>query len=121
MKDLVRPEALELYERMLDFTALRHKVLANNVANVNTPGFRRSDVEFAQELERVLRDKGLDGVKDLKLRITKPNETAFRNDGNNVSIDKEMAALTENTLLYHFYRELLTRRFRMLHDILREA
>jgi flagellar basal-body rod protein FlgB len=121
MRDLVRPESLELCERMLDFAALRHKVLANNVANVNTPGFKRSDVEFAQELDRVLRDKGLEGVKDVKLRISKPDETAFRNDGNNVSIDKEMAAMSENALLYQIYAQLIARRFRQLNEILKGA
>lgn len=121
MTDLVRPKALDLYERMLDFAATRHKVLANNIANVNTPGFRRSDVEFAQELGRVLGDKGFEGVKDVQFRMTKPDETAFRNDGNNVSIDKEMAALSENALLYRIYAQLLSRRFRQLQDILKEA
>jgi len=118
---LVRPESLDLYERMLDFTAVRHKVLANNIANINTPGFQRSDVEFAQELERALRDKGFEGAKDVQLRITKPNDTAFRNDGNNVSIDKEMAALSENALLYQIYAQLLARRFQKLKEILKEA
>ena len=121
MNKLLRPEALELYERMLDYAALRHKVIANNVANINTPGFRRSDVEFADELERVLRDKGLTGAQDVRFEITKPNVTAFRNDGNNVSVDTEMAARAETALLSQVYAQLLARRFRQIHDIIREA
>jgi len=121
MNKLLQPEALELYERMLDFAALRHKVIANNVANINTPGFRRSDVEFADELDRVLRDKGLKGAADVKIRVTQPNVTAFRNDGNNVSIDTEMAALAENSMLYQVYAQLLARRFRQIHDIIKEG
>lgn len=106
---------------MLDFAALRHRVIANNIANVNTPGFRRSDVEFGDELERVLRDKGLKGVADVRARITQPNETAFRNDGNNVSIDTEMAALAETTMFYQVYAQLLARKFRQIHEIIKEA
>lgn len=121
VKTLFQPEALKLYEKMLDFAALRHKVIANNIANINTPNFRRSDVEFADELDRVLRDKGIKGVKDLRFRITKPNTTAFRNDNNNVSIDTEMAALAENAILYQVYAQLMARRFRKLHDIIKEA
>jgi len=121
VKTLLQPEVLELYTKMLDFTAVRHTVIANNIANVNTPGFRRSDVEFADELERVLRDRGLKGVKDIRFRRTKPNETAVRNDGNNVDMDVEMAVLAENALLYQVYAQLLARRFRNLQEILREA
>lgn len=121
MKHLLRPQAIDLYERMLDFSALRHRVLANNIANINTPGFRRSDVAFADELKRVLQEQGVEGVKQLRFQITKPNETAFRNDGNNVSIDTEMAALAENTIMYQVYTQLLSRRFRHLNKILNEV
>ncbi|MBN1917959.1 MAG: flagellar biosynthesis protein FlgB [Verrucomicrobia bacterium] len=121
MDKLIKPEAIALYERMLDFTALRHKVLANNIANVNTPGFQRSDVEFADELSRVLQDKGIAGVEDLKLRLTQPNETAFRNDGNNVSVEKEMTSLAENAIMYQVYAQLLARKFRQIDQILKDA
>jgi flagellar basal-body rod protein FlgB len=121
MTELFRPEALDLCEKMLDYAALRHKVIANNVANINTPNFRRSDVEFAQELDRVLREKGIEGVGNLRFRITKPNETAIRADGNNADIDKEMAVLAENAIRYQIYARLITRQFSKIRDILREA
>jgi len=118
---MFRPESLDLCEKMLDFAARRHRVLANNVANVNTPGFRRSDVEFADELARVLRNKGTAGVKELGMRAIQPDTTPIRSDGNNVSIDTEMASLAENTLRYQVYAQLLARRFRSIQQILKEA
>ena len=121
MTELFRPEAIELCEKMLDYAALRHKVIANNIANINTPDFRRSDVEFADELKRVLREKGLTGAKDLRFKITKPNETPFRADGSNASVDKDMAVLAENAITYQIYAQLIARQFRKLRDILREA
>ncbi len=121
MEKLFRPESLDLYAKMLDFAALRHKTIANNIANINTPGFRRSDVAFADELGRVLERKGLTGVKDVGFRRTQPDITAVRADGNNVNIDTEMAALAENALLYQVYSQLLARRFRQLQEILKEA
>jgi flagellar basal-body rod protein FlgB len=57
----------------------------------------------------------------VRFRITKPNETAFRNDGNNVNVDTEMAALSENAILYQVYTQLVSRQFRKLRDMLREA
>jgi flagellar basal-body rod protein FlgB len=53
--------------------------------------------------------------------VTQPNETAFRNDGNNVSMDKEMAALAENAIMYQVYAQLLARRFRQIDEILKDA
>jgi flagellar basal-body rod protein FlgB len=116
-----RPEALDLYEKMLDFTARRHRVIANNIANINTPGFRRAELEFADELKQALRGRGFGSVKALGFRVTQPDATAVRNDGNNVSIDQEMAALAENAILYQVYAQLLARRFRGLQDMLKEA
>lgn len=121
MDKLIKPDAIALYEKMLDFAALRHKVIANNIANVNTPGFRRSDVEFAEELGRALQDRGLGGVSGLQFKLTQPNETPIRNDDNNVSVDKEMASLAENAIMYQVYAQLLTRRFRLISEILKEA
>jgi len=118
---LYQPEAVDLCEKMLDYAALRHKVIANNVANINTPNFRRSDVEFAKELDRVLREKGMEGVGDLRFRITKPNETPIRADGSNASVDKDMAVMAENAIRYQIYSQLIARQFRKIRDILREA
>jgi flagellar basal-body rod protein FlgB len=121
MTELLRPEGLDLCAKMLDYAALRHKVVANNIANINTPNFRRSDVEFAQELDRVLREKGIEGVRNLRLRVTKPNETPIRADGNNASVDKDMAVLAENAITYQIYAQLIARKFRKIREILREA
>jgi flagellar basal-body rod protein FlgB len=121
MTELFRPDGLDLCEKMLDYAALRHKVIASNIANINTPNFRRSDVEFAKELDRVLREKGMEGVRGMRFRITKPNETPIRAYGSNANIDKDMAVLAENAITYQLYAQLIARRFRQLRDILREA
>jgi len=40
------PKNVELLEKMLDYSALRQRIIANNIANVNTPGFRQSEVDI---------------------------------------------------------------------------
>ncbi len=69
--------------RLLDVAALRHRVIAQNVANVNTPGYHRLEVTFEGELAKVTEG---DGVP--------------RQDGNTVDLDKEMGDLTKNGLLF---------------------
>jgi flagellar basal-body rod protein FlgB len=91
--------------RLVEATNLRLKVLATNIANVNTPGYHRLDVDFEGSLERQLRQGG-SHVSDLKPRVVEGGGGTPRGDGNNVDIDREMGRLTKNTLLHSLYSQL---------------
>ncbi|MCR5656036.1 MAG: flagellar basal body rod protein FlgB [Butyrivibrio sp.] len=102
------------YINVLDKTAdaswIRNEVLSNNIANVNTPYYKREDVAFERELERALgnsRYKTMDAkVKDVKLDRLKPrtytdySNYSYRMDGNNVDIDTENVTLAANQIKY---------------------
>ena len=92
---------LSVLEKGLDASSLRQKVIANNLANLDTPGFKRSEVDFQAVLGTVLGQK----VGTLPLKLTSTNHipsvnkgegktvvtddtTIVRNDGNNVDIDR---------------------------------
>ena len=104
--------------RAMTAATIRHEVIANNIANVNTPNYRKSVVEFEDLLARELYGEEPDG----KLRMTrthdkhlpfKPldfhatptiiqdNTTIMRTDDNNVDIDIEMASMAKNQLYYN--------------------
>jgi flagellar basal-body rod protein FlgB len=92
--DVLR-EQLNLVESYLGSRLSAHKIHASNIANADTPGFKAVQPDFSAKLE-----KHLDGSKwniDLKLR---PTEDSAKLDGNNVSIEKEMGKLSENSLQY---------------------
>lgn len=98
----------------LDAAALRQRVTANNIANVNTPGFRRSFVRFEDELQRATDRQRLRGyitherhipvgnprLGDVRPRVERDDATTMRNDGNNVDIDREMALNAAAELQY---------------------
>ncbi|WP_026526615.1 flagellar basal body rod protein FlgB [Butyrivibrio sp. VCD2006] len=102
------------YINVLDKTAdaswIRNEVLSNNIANVNTPNYKRQDVAFERELERALgnsRYKTMDAkVSGLKINRLKPrpytdySNFSYRMDGNNVDIDTENVTLAANQLKY---------------------
>jgi len=102
--------------RSLDASMLRTRVIANNVANVNTPGFQRVEVSFEDELRRALDKTRLKGVrtnekhfeigrrdlKDVHPQAYKPIDGTLPSGINNVDIDTEMAKLAENQLLYNY-------------------
>jgi len=101
-------------------TAARHTAVANNVANVDTPGFIRADVRFeealavALDLARRAPNHDSRGLQTLSLRPTKDISAPARADGNNVDIDREMAVLARNALSYQAASETLSARIRML-------
>lgn len=102
------------YIRVLDKAAdaswLRNEAISNNIANVDTPGYKRQDVEFESVLKEALglsRYKSMDAkVADLKMNrlngrpYTDYAAFAYRIDGNNVDIDNENVYLAENQLRY---------------------
>ncbi len=102
--------------RGLEAAGLRQKVLANNIANVNTPNFKRSEVVFETLLAKELYgdDSGrLDMVRTndkhlpmnseggARAAMVQDNTTTMRTDNNNVDIDVEMANLAKNQIYYN--------------------
>jgi flagellar basal-body rod protein FlgB len=102
-------------EKALDASWLKNEAISSNIANVDTPNYKRKDVEFENFLSEAI------GNRKLKMRITNekhigsPDMNNFnvnittdasqdnmRLDGNNVDIDSEMSLLAKNTIYYQF-------------------
>jgi flagellar basal-body rod protein FlgB len=98
---------IDLMTRLLDVASLRHDVIAANVANINTPGYRQRQVVFEDELAKALQQPGGAPLK-VAAKVVESERTPDRADGNNVDIDVEMADLNKNTLLYRTLAQLLT-------------
>ncbi|ABZ84774.1 flagellar basal-body rod protein flgb, putative [Heliomicrobium modesticaldum Ice1] len=107
---------LRSLEKGLDAASTRHQVIADNLANVDTPGYKRKEVQFEDELAAVIdrEASGMTGkrsdprhiplnggIGDLSVRVVTQESESFRNDGNNVDVDREMALLAKNSLWYN--------------------
>ncbi|HEY8464410.1 MAG TPA: flagellar basal body rod protein FlgB [Bacillota bacterium] len=111
IKALETPNS-RLLERAMDLAALRAEVLSHNIANLNTPNFKRSDVDFTAILAETLHQKEISLERthrghlsnltfdSLKPRIIKETNSKERSDGNNVDVEFEMAQIAENSLYY---------------------
>ncbi|HZO87555.1 MAG TPA: flagellar basal body rod protein FlgB [Chthonomonadaceae bacterium] len=93
--------------RALDAASLRHQVIANNLANVNTPGYKRQAVQFETQLAQALQANNnacapanCVPVASVTPRVVTINSTSERTDGNNVDMETEMANLAANTLTF---------------------
>lgn len=105
-----------LLARSMDAAMLRSRTIANNIANVNTPGYRRVEVSFEEELRTALDrtrlqgtrtdDQHLDvGRKDLSkvhAEAYHPYDPTQPSGVNNVDIDMEMAKLAETQIMYNY-------------------
>lgn len=103
----------------LQGTAARQAAIADNIANVDTPGFIRNQVDFESALARAIDTARRAPSTDtprlfVAARKSKDYSAPARADGNNVEIDREMAALSRNALSYRAASELLSARIRML-------
>lgn len=106
----VTPSQFELLGGLLDTAALRHQVIAHNVANVNTPGYRRLEVEFESTLRQHLEAGNTPGARPPEPHVIEGPSWGEREDGNNVDIDMEIGQLNKNTTLYNVYSQILATR-----------
>jgi len=128
-------EIPSLLQKIMDAKWIRHEVLANNIANVDTPNFKRSDVEFETLLQKYIKESGsklplsTTGEKhiskkkdfDLKPRVVVQHDRTFRNDGNNVDIDKEMVELIQNAIAYNILADQVQSQFSLLRSAITEG
>lgn len=102
-------------ERAMSGASLRQRVLTNNLANANTPGFKRMDVDFHATLARELGGGSTRrSVEDTGFTVARDSATSERVDGNNTDVDGEMAALAENSLDYQAMVTISRARIRIL-------
>lgn len=120
-------DRVSLLQSAMKVASRNHRLIANNIANADTPGYAPVHMDFQSTLRAALdgRDRislrkthprHIDAVRDLTRYDT---EVAMsKNDGNKVSIEDEMARLDENTSRFNLYGSLLVKTFRDYSDML---
>ena len=108
---LFNQETYTLSKALLDAKVLRHEALASNLANVETPGYRRLDIDpsFDHELANLMAMGDVGGIRELQPSLVDDNEsTAMRMDGNNVELDRELLEVNRNALEHQFLAQFMT-------------
>lgn len=112
--------AIEQITRGLSYATARHEVLAKNIANAETPGYRARDLVFEEHLKGVSRPSagvlppgsGAGAVPGTRVVIAADGPA--RHDGNTVHVDQQMARVAENTLYQNTLVQLLANQFNAL-------
>ncbi len=102
-------------ERYLSLTSKRETVIASNMANIDTPGYRTQDVNFQRELSRAMAGAGSEATSSPNnVAVYKVPGLLERPDGNNVDMDRESMLLSEIQLQYQVGTQLMKARFHQL-------
>ena len=130
--DLINTNAFDyinVLQKTADAAWIRNDVISNNIANATTPGYKRQDVAFEDELANALgrsRYKSMDDkVADLKINRLRPRtytdsaNFSYRVDGNNVDIETENVTLAANQLKYNGLIDCLDQEFKNLRMVMK--
>lgn len=94
--------------------SLRQKAIANNIANLETSGYRRIDVKFEELLAKALNSPGSVELSELEPQVHQPMKTPVNSNGNDVSLESEVGQMVKNTLRYKAYIRLLNKKYRQI-------
>jgi flagellar basal-body rod protein FlgB len=90
---------------------LRQKSIANNIANLETPNYRRIDIKFEELLARSLDSKGSADLDNIDLEFYSSKSTPVNSNGNDVNLETEIGELVKNSLRYKTYIRLLNKKY----------
>jgi len=127
---VINKTGIPLLKKLMNVTSASQKLTAANIANVSVPGYQSQSLDFKKEMAEAV------GKEKIKLEVTNerhmnpsggPNAIKIIDDAeetnssglNNVDVDKEMANLAENQILYSYGSKMLTRNFNTLKSVIR--
>jgi flagellar basal-body rod protein FlgB len=125
---LVNQSNLPLLESVASFTNARHELIAENIANISTPGYQQKDLDqgafFTSLRDRVRRRQGAptSSVRfdDIEYKSAGRRQNLLFHDGNNRSAEQLMSDLSRNALMYNLSVELLRKQFGSIQNALKE-
>jgi flagellar basal-body rod protein FlgB len=118
-----------LLEQMLRFTAARHRLIAENVVNVDTPDYRQRDLSLEKfqallrgrvETRREVGDAAGSSFDDVSAEVETPTRGILFHDGNNRSMEQLMADQAKNAMMHNLAVELLRKQFQAMEMALKE-
>ena len=118
---------INVLQRASEASAKRHEVISNNIANVDTPNYKRQDVSFQNVLNGAIHNSSTldEAVANMDLKTLNANvytdgsALSYRLDGNNVDIETENAYLAENQIRYYTLIDSITQEFTRLQSVIK--
>lgn len=126
---------IPVMQELLQFTEARHEVLAGNIANIDTPGYRTRDLnvdEFQEKLQEALVDRkqqqgvlspGLSEVRggDPMRKVRESLNSILYHDDSNVSLEQQVTQLSKNQFMHNLAISIMSSQFRLLQTAVSES
>jgi flagellar basal-body rod protein FlgB len=104
----------DLIEAGIRAESLKQKAIANNVANMNTPGYRRIDVRFKELLADALKSSEDVDLEEVQAELYHPLNTPVSSNGNDVILESEVGDMVKNSLVHRAYVQLLGKKYKQM-------
>jgi len=114
MESLVFDDVSVLNNKLMELAQERQKVIANNMANSDTPGYVRHELEFQGRLKQIMSDGNTDAIANLKPELVLDESGPMKDDGNNVSISNEMNEMMQNGVYFNLLAKAFSTRIGIL-------
>jgi flagellar basal-body rod protein FlgB len=125
--DLLNKSGTPVLEQVLQFTAARHKLIAENVANIDVPGYLQKDLDihrFQKMLSSAVEDghpgMAVDDFDRITNDVQNPTNSILFHDGNNRSIEQLASDQAKNALMHNLVIELLRNQYQQMNMALSE-
>ena len=120
---------INVLDKAADASWIRNEAISNNIANVNTPGYKRQDVNFEEQLRKAMKNSRYTSIDERvdKVDLDRLNPITYRDhsmlsyrlDGNNVDIDTENVELASNQIRYQGLTDSITKHFEGLQSVMK--
>jgi flagellar basal-body rod protein FlgB len=100
-------------EHYMDLLSARQKLVASNIANIDTPGYKTKDIDFQFEFISL--------TQDAQTNVVEPQGLVVKSDGNNVSMDREARLLSENALRFNIATNLMKSQLKAINSAIQEG
>jgi len=118
---LMNDESATMLFKMMQMAMDRQNVLANNIANADTPGYTRKELSFQEQLASIVKSGDYKELSELKGALVDDKTNPARLDGNNIVLPKEMSEMTQNSMLHKLLARAYTTKVNILRDAIRSG
>lgn len=127
-------ESIKIFENYLDYSSIKQKLIAKNISNISTINYKREDMSFEDYLQETERSElktttanqfefglNIGGTNPESKAIVKDDNPEMESNFNNVDIDKEMADLARNQIMYKFASRKVGNYYKNLQSIIQRV
>jgi flagellar basal-body rod protein FlgB len=105
---------IDLLEAGIKAESIRQRAIASNIANLETPGYRRVDVNFEELFAKALDARGAVDLSAIEPQLHRPRQTPVKANGNDVNLEAEVGEMIKNTLRHKAFIRLLNKKYQQI-------